>query len=363
MIISYFMFDSYMKNAVKELKTADLVSKEEVSVNQPVTESDSYVSDIFFNRQESEKNLPVNMKVTPKVAAASTEKKDIELSSVKLSAVLDDYSNPLAIKDFEEKLGKSISTISFYKHFGIESNKLLSQSDLMNIKNLGKGILVAWEPWNPGEGLSQSRDYLTEINNGNFDEYIRQFAEGVKIYGNTITIRFGHEMNGNWYPWGKRPEEYKKAYTRIVDIFRTEGVENAKFMWSINAENVPYEDIRSVAQYYPGDSYVDSIGIDGFNFGTMHSDSKWRSFRETFYPAYSYIVKTYNKPIMFSEIASAEQGGNKAEWVRQMFNEMNSTFSEAKEIVWFNLNKETDWRIDSSEASLSSFRKSLSNTP
>ena len=261
------------------------------------------------------------------------------------------------ISSLENLLSESITTVSIFKHFG-GSNSNLSESDLAYLKGSGKKLLIAWEPRNPELGV-QDRDYLIDIQQGNFDSYILDFASKLESYGNPVTIRFGHEMNGDWYPWGRRPEEYIAAYRKVVDTIRSGGFSNIDFMWCINAESSPPENISNTAKYYPGDSYVDIIGIDGFNFGESQNWSKWRSFSEIFAPPYNFLVNTYNKPIMIAETASAEIGGNKPEWVNDMFFQLNTNFTKIDEIVWFSILKEADWRINSTDSSLNAFKINL----
>lgn len=274
--------------------------------------------------------------------------------TVQLGIVIDDYVSGSAVAELEKITGKKFATVSIFKQFG-GGNSNLSQGDLSYIKNSGKKLLLAWEPWDPQAGNHQSRDYLQEINSGAQDGYLDQFATAVKNYGGQVIIRFGHEMNGNWYPWGNRPAEYISAYRRIHGMFVSRGAANVRWMWSINAENVPPSPITAVRQYYPGDAFVDIIGLDGFNFGTSQPGSVWRSFTAVFSPAYQYIAG-YKKPIMISEIGCAETGGDKAQWIRDMAGVLREKMPGIDEIVWFNLNKETDWRIESSPRSQAAWK-------
>ena len=168
-------------------------------------------------------------------------------------------------------------------------------------------------------------------------------------------------MNGNWYPWGNRPEGYKSAYRRIHEIFEQQNVTNAQWMWSINAENVPFSAIETAARYYPGPTYVNIIGLDGFNFGTTpnYNYNGWRSFSTIFEPTYTYVAIHYNKPISISETASSEIGGNKAAWIQELFTKLQTKFLKINEVIWFNTIKETDWRINSSQASFDALIKNL----
>ena len=289
------------------------------------------------------------------------EDKGIEKSQIRFGVVVNDYSNKTGeISGLENILGTTVSTVGIYKQFGLPTNQYLIEDDLAYIKKTGKTLLLTWEPWNPNEGTSQSIDYLKEITEGKHDAYLTAFAQQVKNFANPVFLRFAHEMNGNWYPWGNRPSEYISAYRYLVDIFRREGITNVKFVWSINHESVPYEPINQTTKYFPGEAYVDMVGLDGYNFGTSRAGSTWRNFYEIFSPAYSFVSGVYpNKPIIIAEVASTEIGGNKTNWINDMFISL-SKMPKIREIIWFSLLKETDWRIDSSPSSSEAFKSNLS---
>ncbi len=61
---------------------------------------------------------------------------------------------------------------------------------------------------------------------------------------------------------------------------------------------------------------------------------------------------------MITETASAEIGGEKANWIRRGFlNEIPQLFPRVSAAIWFDVQKESDWRVDSSSASLEAFRE------
>lgn len=271
----------------------------------------------------------------------------------------DFQNNNGGMTDLENKIGYDIKTISIFKQFGLAGNKdfVLSELEYAKVNNIK--VQLAWEPWNPEQGMNQSVDYLTAITNGSQDAYLRTFAASVKNYGAPVSIRFAHEMNGDWYPWGRRPNDFINAYRYIHTFFKNEGVTNVTWMW---CPNITLTDNASdLTPYYPGNEYVDVIGIDGFNFGTSQDSGGWRSFTDLFGKTYDVLVTNYDKPMIVAETASAEVGGNKSEWITDMFNVLPSRFPEVHEVVWFHLLKETDWRIDSSSATLNAFKISLPN--
>jgi beta-mannanase len=320
-----------------------------------VVEDNKYLDEKIFDSDMEQNEFKKDESVLSD-AIENVSKKRV----ISIGAVFDDYTNSTgSITSMENLLGIKYSTISIFKQFGHQHNKDINISDLAFIRESGKNLMISWEPWNPDEGLQQSKDYLVEIVNGSQDDYINNFASSIKDYNSPVIIRFAHEMNGNWYPWGNSSDKYKNAYRYIHDKFIQLDISNVKWMWSINNESVPYENISSASKYYPGNKYVDIVGVDGFNFGTVKVESSWRSFEDTFSDAYNFLISTYDKKIVFSEVASAEQGGDKSVWVNDMFDSLNKRFTSVEEIVWFNLIKETDWRFDSTQSSLEAFKNNL----
>lgn len=175
------------------------------------------------------------------------------------------------------------------------------------------------------------------------------------MFKKTVFLRWGHEFNIEKYPWGivnndKKPEKYIKAFRHVHDIFKKAGATNVKWVWCFNNYPNPNEFWNNWDQAYPGDEYVDWIGIDGYNWGTTQSWSGWQSFKEMFRDQVREASKNYpGKPIMIAEFGSCEEGGNKANWVKDIPSTLKVGMPQVKAIVLFDIRKECDWRVTSSE--------------
>jgi Glycosyl hydrolase family 26 len=219
---------------------------------------------------------------------------------------------------------------------------------------------ITWEPWDSFKGVRkpQPRYRLARIIRGDFDPYIRRWAREIAAYGKPIRLRFAHEMNGRWYPWaeranGNRPGEYVRAWRHVHAIFDAAGARRVTWVWSPVAGNLSREQ-------YPGSRYVDVLGVSGFNGGSRLFRGTWRSFAVAFGPPLD-AVHSFDpsKPVEVSEVASLEAGGNKAAWIRGMFGEVRRR-PWIRALVWFNLHKEADWRIESSPSARRAFARGLS---
>jgi len=201
-------------------------------------------------------------------------------------------------------------------------------------------LVVTWEPWRAID--KKGIDY-DAILSGDTDSYIRDFAKKLKRINRPVFLRFAHEMNGDWYPWSASnigAKKYITVYRYVRNIFDEVGADNVNWIFSINSENVPKE--NNYMNCYPGDKYVDFIGVDGYNWGNTKPWSRWMSFKEIFQKRYHEIVAHFNKPIIISEFSTTSSGGNKSEWIREAMSNIKK-MGKIKAFVLFNVDKETDW--------------------
>ena len=107
---------------------------------------------------------------------------------------------------------------------------------------------------------------LAAIASGQYDGYLGQFATAVRSYANPVVIGFGHEMNGTWYSWASghaSPAAFVAAWRHIVTLFRQQGATNVTWLWTLQADE---KGTGPVASWWPGPSYVNWVGIDGYYY-------------------------------------------------------------------------------------------------
>jgi hypothetical protein len=243
---------------------------------------------------------------------------------------------------FEQLVGKSVNMRAYFWEWGEDFPAELGA----DLKMSGKTLVLFWE---------QYGTTLDRIISGEYDSYIQQFAAAAKNYGGEIILAPLHEMNGNEDPWdgtvgNNTPAKVIAVWRRIHDAFS--GVVNVKFAWDVNSVSVPDTEENAISVYYPGDAYVDYIGADGFNF-----DDPWQTFDQIFSNALTQL-KTYQKPIYIFSFACAP-GMQKANWITDALTLQIPKHPEIKGWLWFNVNKEKDWRVNSDSASLSAFKAAL----
>jgi len=260
------------------------------------------------------------------------------------------------LKNFESLAGKPVDHQAVFVHWGNENQFPFEVAE--NLKSQDKTLIIFWETKDYNQNKIQQPEFNADsINQGNWDQYIKAFAEQAKVYGGPVILIPFEEMNGNWSPWsgtenGNTPAKIIEAYRHIRGLFN--GVDNVKFGWTVNAISVPDTSDNVIEAYYPGDQYVDYVGMDGFNFG-----DPWQNFEQIFSKGLDTISK-YNKPIYIFSMACAE-GDEKAAWIEDAIETQIPKYPQIKGWVWFNENKEKNWLINSDQNSLEAFKESIND--
>jgi hypothetical protein len=204
------------------------------------------------------------------------------------------------------------------------------------------------------------------------DQYLASFADGVcgvaRQTDQPVLLRFLHEMNGFWFAWGVSWQDkngnypnsldmYKRAWVKVHDAFASRCGDAVRFVWAVNHYSIGKD--ASFTSAYPGDAYVDYVGIDGYNWGSR-APWGWQGFDTIFRPGYCALVPI-GKPILINEVSSTEQGGKKAAWIREMYAKI-AQYDRIRGFVWFNdakyeiqVHGPMDWPIETSDGSKQAF--------
>jgi len=270
---------------------------------------------------------------------------------------------------WEKRLKRPVDIVSLYQAWDSTYRKFCAEK-LREIHQSGRTALITWEPWKLPRAGKAKQDQpsftLRRILGGDYDHYISSWAQQSKSAGIPYLLRPMHEMNGNWYPWcgsvnQNQPQDYIEVWRYLHGLFHELGATQISWVWSPYAESFPPARDNVLSRYYPGDDYVDWVALDGYNWGTSMPWSRWQTFQEIFSSAYESITQITNKPLLIAETACAENGGSKSQWIRSGLETLGESFPRIAGLVWFNVRKECDWRIDSSRASLRAFRQTVQN--
>jgi hypothetical protein len=235
---------------------------------------------------------------------------------------------------------------------------------------IGAGeIPLVTMPLGPGIGLK-------EVVEGKQDAAIRDWARAAKAFEYPFLFRPWWESNGNWYSWGQDPY-FAAAWQHFHDLVVAEGATNVTWAWVVNTIwEEGGEPKADPTPYYPGDAYVDWVGVDAYNWGRNPlQPDRWVSAEESIQPTLEVLEEIApSKPVCICESASTEigEGGadeDKALWIHEMLDEYLPSRPRIKAYVWFNWNVEQggfgsgggqwDWPIESSPEAEAAFREGI----
>ncbi|HYE69503.1 MAG TPA: glycosyl hydrolase [Anaerovoracaceae bacterium] len=188
---------------------------------------------------------------------------------------------------------------------------------------------------NAGEG-----NMVYDVLNGEFDEFLRNYAATVSEFDHPVLFRLGNEMNGDWCPYSsyntsKDTEIFKEFYRYVHQIFTEAEADNVIWVWNPNGKSFPDFQWNDAVMYYPGDEYVDIVGLTAYNTGTYYSGENWAEFAELYDPLYAKYTSLYNQPMMITEFGSSSVGGDKNQWIKNMFAHIEA-YPEIKVAIWWN---------------------------
>ncbi|WP_394248740.1 glycoside hydrolase family 26 protein [Arthrobacter pityocampae] len=190
------------------------------------------------------------------------------------------------LAEYSDKLGERPAVAVTFADFPFapEDPELITAA-AEQVRQTGATLLLTLEPVH---GLAA----VTDARAGE----LAALLDGFNASGVPVIVRFAHEMNGSWYPWGQQPGEYITAFRRVADAVHRDAPGSA-MMWAPNygggypfaggaRESLPGsagfpaldttgDGVLTVsddpyAPYYPGDDAVDWVGMSLYHWGSTY---------------------------------------------------------------------------------------------
>lgn len=239
--------------------------------------------------------------------------------------------------------------LDYEKYFRYNFPVILNYSEFSKEphKNLDKRLDLAWAHGKVLELTLQT----TAIDNGNmmydilageYDVFLNDYAKIIADFKHPVLFRLLNEMNGDWcvysaFHTGKDTLIYKNVYKYIYSIFEKQGAnENTIWIWNPNEGSFPNFQWNHALMYYPGDEYADLIGMTAYNTGNYYYEvgERWKEFDELYDPLYEDYCRWFAQPLIITEFACANKGGDKARWIDDMFNKIKE-YDRIKMAIWW----------------------------
>ncbi|MFF9341085.1 glycoside hydrolase family 26 protein [Streptomyces sp. NPDC014773] len=243
---------------------------------------------------------------------------------------------------FERKTGRRLDLV--YTYHDMSGNALDGTLLTEEERELGRDrlLMLAWEStvWKEPHhaGWTETQLGWRNIASGRYDaEIIDPQIRRVKAYGKKVFLSFDQEVDARIKEGAGTPAEYVAAYRHLHDRFRRLGADNVVWVWTVSGYLGMAEEMKRL---YPGDRYVDWIGMDQYNYYRCHGTDTWRDFDASQRPTYDWLRENVSdrKPIMLAEFATAPDPENperQRDWYARI-PEVAPTLPEAKAYVHWN---------------------------
>jgi hypothetical protein len=154
---------------------------------------------------------------------------------------------------------------------------------------------------------------LAQVAAGEEDDTFKTVADIIAWAQPNAIIRIGWEANGDWFAWSAangHQADYIAAFQHVVGIFRAA---SPGFLmdWCVNigAVNVPAD------QIYPGDQYVDIIGMDIYDTtaeSRIDPQQGWQDYLDSPYGLtwHRNFAAQHHKPMSYPEWGIGQEGDN-----------------------------------------------------
>ncbi len=185
------------------------------------------------------------------------------------------------IQDFEMLVNKNLAWAYFSNNWwdGI----VFPQEQVNIIAQTGKTPFIRMMARSEFELYAQDPVWnLIDIVNGVHDTALYNWFTAAKNTQIPLLVEFGTEMNGFWFSWNglyygsgtthqygnasypDGPEIFRDAFRHIVDISHQAGAENITWFFHFDVHSDPDEDWNDPVFYYPGDDYIDWLGVSTY---------------------------------------------------------------------------------------------------
>ena len=247
------------------------------------------------------------------------------------------------LRSYEAEAGKSVAWV-YFSHNWYEGREFPIETATW-IREAGSIPFVRIMLRSSAEqSVEEPLFNLQAIIEGQFDSDLHNWCVSARAFATPLLAEYGTEVNGEWFPWngawngaGKTadygnssepdgPERFRDAYRHIIQACRDEGADNITWVFHINANDYHKEEWNAFESYYPGDEWIDWIGISSYGALTQQ-DEYWEEFRDGMDALYPRLdALTADKPIFIAEFGVTKNNplGDQAEWARVALTDLTS---------------------------------------
>jgi len=274
------------------------------------------------------------------------------------------------LKNIEDKLDFTFPILLYYT--AILENKEMHPNLAVALDHAKKEGRILELTLQTAEQTPGKGNMVYDVLDGKYDTYLKNYAREVVSSGAPVFFRLANEMNGDWCVYSshhtsKDTDIFKAFYYYIYRFFEEAGADNVIWVWNPNGKSFPDFKWNDELCYYPGDEFVDVIGMTSYNTGTYYESETWMEFDQMYDSLYSKYIDLYEKPLMITEFSSSSVGGSKEAWVANMFQSIEK-YDRIKVAIWWDGcdwdtegNVARSYFIDETEELVRLFRENLAH--
>jgi mannan endo-1,4-beta-mannosidase len=245
--------------------------------------------------------------------------------------------NPNRLLTLERATGTQATAVSVYMSLGKE----LDTTVISALRS--SGILPIVE-------IDSDKIPLREVATGAEDRTLVAYARQLASIQGIVAVDFDHEFNASWSEWGfkhESPVTFVSAWRHIVAIFRRNGATNVAWIWN---PNVSVSSTTAIRPWYPGNSWVTMIGLDGYFFTSK------ATFGTVFNPTLKQVRAFTRRPVFIVE-TGINPSSSRATQIENLFK--NARQMGIVGVIWFDYHKykDHDWLLDNDPTALAAFHK------
>jgi hypothetical protein len=267
-----------------------------------------------------------------------------------------------AVTALENKLGRKLAVVRMFDRW---DDRFLSRS-VLSLRATGHSVFLSVQPKRRDGTVVLWRSIANARSGSRVHNEIVNWALAVKGFGRHMYFNFSHEPESRSSRVFGTSTEFKAAWHRIVTIFRNHGVTNAEYVWVMTDWAFVRKDSGAAHYWYPGDSYLDDIGVDSYNWFNCRPgiNNPWTSLASMLEPAREFAVNHPTKRMMIPEWGSREdpnRPGRKAIWINSAATVLQmAKWSLVKGVFYYDSEHGAEypackWWVDSSTSSLNAF--------
>jgi len=288
--------------------------------------------------------LPVSSPIPSPGSAKSVGSAQVAMADACLGAIPENFTGiavkkqiPIIVPQFQKNTSTPVKVVEVYNPFpGSKFNAAEADQAI----RLGALPLIQLNP---------RTVTMAQIASGAEDRYIKSYALAVKKFRCDVVLSLGHEMNGWWYHWGlpwTQPATFIAAWRHVHGIFATAGATNVIWSWDPSHQYdqvAPGKVASPASEWYPGNAYVDWVGVDGYLGQDRNGDLQ--NFGEIFSHQLASIESVAKNKLIYVAETGVAPGRFDVKQIAYLFAGLRQY--KLHGVIWFEVDvtKKNDWRL------------------